>query len=280
MLKHPENGSLDMECGEESPLSRCLCSHLPDWSPRKQGSLTALHSARGSKWLPGSPHQDHTGPMPPPVRSIAANSPHCPFTLQVAFGQIGADRARVMGPTDLLSEPSIGLVCSQRCPGRIVNATYDLIQRLRDARRTVIGGFHSPMEQECLRLLLRGSQPVVICPARSIDEMRIPPDWRQGLEAGRLLLVSPFPPSEKRVTVELAARRNRFVAALATEVLIPYAGPDSATERLAQELARKPKPLLTIPDPENERMLQLGARPTDPADYPARADQGTLPLFD
>ena len=28
----------------------------------------------------------------------------------------------------------------------------------------MIGGFHTPMEQECLEVLLRGQQPVVICP--------------------------------------------------------------------------------------------------------------------
>jgi predicted AAA+ superfamily ATPase len=38
---------------------------------------------------------------------------------------------------------------------------------LREAGIPVIGGFHAPMEKECLDLLLRGTQPVVICPARS-----------------------------------------------------------------------------------------------------------------
>jgi hypothetical protein len=33
---------------------------------------------------------------------------------------------------------------------------YDMAVALRDARVALIGGFHSPMEKECLRLLLRG----------------------------------------------------------------------------------------------------------------------------
>jgi hypothetical protein len=32
--------------------------------------------------------------------------------------------------------------------------TYDLARDLRDADVPVIGGFHTPMEKECLRLLL------------------------------------------------------------------------------------------------------------------------------
>jgi len=33
----------------------------------------------------------------------------------------------------------------------------------------VISGFHTPAEKECLRILLRGAQPIIICPARSIE---------------------------------------------------------------------------------------------------------------
>ena len=57
---------------------------------------------------------------------------------------------------------------------------------------TLIGGFHSPMEKECLDLLLRGSRPIIICPARSIDRMRIPKPWKAPLADGRLLVMSPF----------------------------------------------------------------------------------------
>jgi predicted Rossmann fold nucleotide-binding protein DprA/Smf involved in DNA uptake len=136
-----------------------------------------------------------------------------------------------IGNLTLLDEPTIGLFCSRQCPGRLVNATYDLAQRWRDAQQPLIGGFHSPMEQECLRLLLRGSQPVTVCPARSIEGYRVPSEWQPGLAAGRLLVLSPFAGDERRVTAELAERRNRFVADLATEVFIAYAAADSATLR-------------------------------------------------
>ncbi|MBA3707606.1 MAG: hypothetical protein H0W83_02155, partial [Planctomycetes bacterium] len=61
----------------------------------------------------------------------------------------------------------------------------------------VIGGFHSPMEQECLALLLKGRQPIVICPARGIDEMRLAIAWREAISAGRLLVISPFEPKDR-----------------------------------------------------------------------------------
>jgi hypothetical protein len=70
--------------------------------------------------------------------------------------------------------------------------TYDLASALRDAGIPVIGGFHSPMERECLDLLLRGKQPVVVCPARSIHRMRISKLWKAPLDDGRRLIPSPF----------------------------------------------------------------------------------------
>lgn len=92
------------------------------------------------------------------------------------------------------------------------------------------------MEKECLRILLRGRQPIVICPARSIENMRISRGWRTGIEAGRLLLVSPFSSSDHRVTAALAERRNEFVAALADEPCLIHASPGGKLSRLAQRI--------------------------------------------
>jgi hypothetical protein len=58
------------------------------------------------------------------------------------------------------------LFCSARCPGRAILAAHDQAALWRDEGRCVVGGFHSPVEEECLRILLRGRQPVIVCPAR------------------------------------------------------------------------------------------------------------------
>jgi hypothetical protein len=69
--------------------------------------------------------------------------------------------------------PYLALLCSVRCPGDLILAAYNLVVALRAAGVTVIGGFHAPMERECLRLL-RGRQPVIVCPARGVERMRVP----------------------------------------------------------------------------------------------------------
>ncbi len=72
---------------------------------------------------------------------------------------------KIRGNLHLLEEPLTAFFCSARCAGDLILKTYDLARSMRDAGVAVIGGFQIPMERECLRLLLRGTQPVVICPA-------------------------------------------------------------------------------------------------------------------
>ena len=166
-----------------------------------------------------------------------------------------------LGNLRLLDEPLTALFCSNRCPGDLILKTYDIAKAMRDAGVPVIGGFQTPMERECLRLLLRGEQPVVVCPARGIDNMRIPRDWRPGLDDGRLLVLSPFPDTVRRPTAELAAERNDLVADLAAQVFIAHAAPGSKTEAFARKLAESGKPLLTLDSPANAHLMELEPGP-------------------
>ena len=164
------------------------------------------------------------------------------------------------GNLRLLDEPLTALFCSNRCPGDLILKTYDLARAMRDAGVPVIGGFQTPMERECLRLLLRGSQPVVVCPARGIDNMRVPRDWRAALDENRLLILSPFPSTRRRPTAELSAQRNELVTDLADQVFIAHAAPGSKTEAFARKLAASGKPLLTLDSPTNGTLVEMGAR--------------------
>ncbi|MDP3062946.1 MAG: DNA-processing protein DprA, partial [Chloroflexota bacterium] len=165
------------------------------------------------------------------------------------------------GNVDLLAgHQFVALFCSVRCPGDLILKTYDLARALRDAGVPVIGGFHSPMEKECLRLLLRGRQPVVVCPARGIENMRVPAEWRPPLAEGRLLLLSPFSSSQRRPTADQAALRNDFVAALAHRVFVAHAAPGGKTEAFARKVLDWGKPLLTLEGRHNQNLVALGAR--------------------
>jgi len=132
------------------------------------------------------------------------------------------------------------------CPGDRNLRACDYAKRLRDDGVAVISGFHSPVEKECLRILLRGTPPTIICPARSSTSMRIPREWTQAIEKGRLLRVSPFAGSQKRATAELAQGRNKFVATVADRVCFIYTTPRGTLESLANELRGAGKPILSL----------------------------------
>ena len=125
-----------------------------------------------------------------------------------------------------------------RCPGDAILRAYDVAQKLRDEGVTVISGFHSPVEKECLRILLRGKQPIIICLARALEKIRLPADWRGALEISRLLLLSPFEKRPRRPTIESSHQRNEIVAALSDEVLIIHADAGGSIERVSELVDR------------------------------------------
>lgn len=93
-----------------------------------------------------------------------------PTSLRERLGEQAPRRLIVLGKVALLSQPKTGLFCSLRCPGNAILGAYDTARKLRDEGVTVISGFYSPVEKECLRILIRGKQPIIMCLARSLGE--------------------------------------------------------------------------------------------------------------
>ena len=83
---------------------------------------------------------------------------------------------------------------------------------------------------------------------------------RDGIRAGRVLVVSMFGPRQRRATADLADQRNRFVVALAGMALVSHAAPGGKTEALCREIIAMGKPLFTVDAPENANLLGLGAK--------------------
>ena len=172
--------------------------------------------------------------------ALNATDARYPARLRRRLGDAAPAQLSALGNLDLLASPTTALFCSARCPGEAILRTYDKAARWRDAGRGVISGFHSPIEKECLSILLRGTPPVIICPARSLEKLRLPSAWRSPLNDGRLLILSCISSPHHRVTAELAARRNHFVAALADEVWFAHIASGGQTEQLAKTIASWP----------------------------------------
>jgi len=126
------------------------------------------------------------------VVTIRQESPAYPEVLLKWLGSDAPAEFWAAGPLKALDQPKTGFFCSSQCPGSIVLKTFDAITKMRGEGQILIGGFHSVMEWECLGILLRGRQPVIWVPARSIVGMHLKPELLPAFNAGRLLILSPF----------------------------------------------------------------------------------------
>lgn len=195
------------------------------------------------------------------INRINQNDPFYPSALKKYLGDSFPVTLTATGNLDILKNKTFAIFSSVKCPGSIIIKTYDLMRKLRESDIAVIGGFHSPMERECLNILLKGKQPVIFCPARSIEGIRIKTEYKKPLDEGRLLFISPFAEKEKRISSEKALFRNYFAAAIADSIFISYAAPTSKTEQFCKELLTWNKPMYTLQTESNANLITLGLEP-------------------
>ncbi len=200
---------------------------------------------------------------PVELNYLAPEDDNYPVALKTCLAPHFPRLVSALGNLNILTHKTVGLFCSIKCPGGLILQTYDFARHLRQAGIAVISGFHSPMERECLTILSRGSQPVILCPARNIGP-HAAREYAQSLERGRLLLLSPFDGRHTRVTGQTAYERNCFVAALADIVFVAHAEPRGKMEGLCREVLAWGKPLYTFESEANTHLMPMGARPVRP----------------
>jgi len=177
-----------------------------------------------------------------------------PQRIETGFGAIQG-----IGDASILERAKIGVICSQKCSGDVILKSYDFARLVRSSNLAVVSGFHSAIEKDCLSILLRGLGATIIVQAHRLTTSRIRMEWQKAIHAGKLLLLSPFGDKDKRVTTELAAKRNHFVASICDEVVIPYAAPESKTAALALELLAAGRCVYTFDSDASTSLSSHGA---------------------
>ena len=142
------------------------------------------------------------------------------------------------GNTELLKLSKTAFLCSRNIPASAVLKCYDWAIEQRDKGNCVISGFHSKIEKDVFHYLLAGTQPVIMVLARGMKKT-LKPELKAAVDAGRLLMVTPFAENVKRVSVATAKKRNRFMIELADNVVIGFASKSGNLERLISELNGK-----------------------------------------
>jgi predicted Rossmann fold nucleotide-binding protein DprA/Smf involved in DNA uptake len=193
------------------------------------------------------------------THTLTLEHPAYPQGLRCWLGNHAPPALTLRGKLDIVRQPAVALFSSGTCPAALARHARGLADQLRQQGVTVISGFHSPVERACLTTLLEGTQPLIVCPARSIIHWRIPLQYRQPLQEERLLLLSPFSETQHRVTEETALTRNLVAAALAETVLVVHAAPGSKTGAFCRELLRWGKALRTFDSAHNANLIEMGA---------------------
>jgi len=176
--------------------------------------------------------------------------------------ELGIRESRVdcIGAINILLRARLALFCSVKCPGELILKLFDLAKELRDRGVGIISGFHAPMDKECLDILLRGKGPIAWCPARSIDGMRLKPAYEKAILEKRLFIFSPFTTNKRRMSAQMAEKRNEIVVTFAERVFIAYADPGGKTERLCGLAVSLGKPVFTFESKYTANLLALGAK--------------------
>ena len=139
-----------------------------------------------------------------------------------------------VGCESLLAQPMTAFFASRQCPGVAIRAAMDWVLQQAKARQVVVSGFHSPLEQSALTVLLQARSPVVAVLARPVSSAKLPPAWAEPLAQGRMAVVSSVN-TLTRLTSEAAALRNAQVAQLATSIVVAHASPGGSLAALVAQ---------------------------------------------
>lgn len=138
---------------------------------------------------------------------------------------------QVVGNEMLLKIAKTAFLCSRSIPASAVLKCYDWAIEQREAGNCIISGFHSRLEKDVFHYLLKGNQPIIIALARGLKE-KIEPELIKPLEEGRILIISPYDKTVKRVTEQTAEIRNRMMIELADNITVGYASEGGKLESI------------------------------------------------
>ena len=142
-----------------------------------------------------------------------------------------------LGNPDLLNLHKVAFLCSRSCPEAAALKARGWADEQCEKGTCVISGYHSGVERDVLRRLLRGKQPIIIALAKGLA--KLDPLLAAPMEAGRLLLITRYAASVSHADEAKCYQRNRLMVELADEIVVAHASPGGSLERLCGEQAGK-----------------------------------------
>ena len=142
-----------------------------------------------------------------------------------------------IGNAELLTEPLTAFFASRQCPGVAIRTAMDWAVEQARSKNPVISGFHSPLEQSVLEVMLTAGAPCVIVIARKFDQAHMPSGWLRAAVAGNVAVVG-MDGTTRQLSAEMAERRNEWVARHAARIVIAHASVGGSLRRQAEKWER------------------------------------------
>ena len=176
----------------------------------------------------------------------------------------GGKRPKLWGAGDstILKRRLLGIISARQIDSDLALKSSRLLEELGSLQEfAFVGGWHSPLEEEALRILLGQTATIVFCASKALNRFVLSADLDSGLRRGQILLLTHCGPNAKRISREASIRRNELVAGLAAVLLILSAPPGSASLSLAKSVLRRGTPIFTPEHSMNRDLLRCGALP-------------------
>ena len=123
-----------------------------------------------------------------------------------------------IGNIALLQKRKIGFLASRKIATLSVLPTLDWATEISQREDVaVVSGFHSQMEKEVLKILLRGKCGIIVILARGMYR-QVPNRYEEALQQNRLLLLSYEKDNITRISEQTAHKRNKQVVLLSDEM--------------------------------------------------------------
>ena len=163
---------------------------------------------------------------------------------------------QMLGNAALMQRPKVAFLSSRKVAPAAVMRCYDWATGMRggggtpggSARRLappgdgghagrvtlpcVVGGFQSALERDVLKLLLPAGGPSIVMVLARGMWRSVPTEYREAINAGRMLVVSPFSQGVVRVSKETAERRNGGILDHCDEAVFASLAPNGSLARL------------------------------------------------
>jgi len=141
---------------------------------------------------------------------------------------------RGIGNATLLIQALTAIFASRQCSGTAIRAAMTwAIEQVR-SKNPVISGFHSPLEQSVLEVLLTAGAPCVMVIARKLEQAHLSPSWLLAVQNGTAAVVS-MDDTTRQLSAEMASRRNEWVAKHAARIVIAHASPSGGLLQQVQQ---------------------------------------------